>query len=565
MAVGTAQPEVLCQDKASQSPLFREVSREVGLDFLHFIGASGEFFFPESMGGGVALFDYDRDGDLDVYFTQGTLLDKRKELKDSLFPPPQNGPPHNQLFRNQLVEEGELRFVEVSAQGGVGDEGYGTGVAVGDYDRDGDLDLYVTNFGSNLLYRNNGDRTFTDVTAEAGVDDARWSASAAFLDYDRDGDLDLLVTNYADFTVRGNVECHSALGKRVYCDPTTYRAFPDRLFRNEGKGKFTNVTQAAGITEAFGRGLGVVCADFNLDGWMDIYVANDRSANQLWMNQGDGTFQDRGLLSGTAYNRDGNPEAGMGVTAGDFDGDGDEDLFVTHLNLESNTLYVNDGTAYFYDATHQFGLASSSLPYTGFGSEWFDYDNDGDLDLFVANGAVYEIESLQGEAYPYHQRNQLFRNEEGLRFQEITAKGGPALALSEVSRGAAFGDIDNDGDIDVVVANNNGPARLLLNEIGSRQHWLEIRLRGVNADLDGMGARVGVLREGRKPMWRRAHTDGSYLGANDARVHFGLGPSPKLQGVVVEWPGGRKEVWDDTGADRVVTLREGSGKAESPD
>ena len=551
---------LFCQKKDSQNVVFREVAREVGLDFRHFIGATGEFFFPENMGSGVALFDYDRDGDLDLYFLQGALLDKSKSLSDSLFPSPSTRPPRNQLFRNQLVEKGRLHFDDVTDEAGVGEASFGMGSAVGDYDNDGDLDLYVTNFGSNVLYRNNGNGTFTDVTAQAHVDDPRWSASAAFLDYDRDGDLDLFVTNYVDFTVRGNRKCKNALGERDYCSPSSYQPLPDRLFRNQGNGTFHDVADEAGIVLKFGMGLGVVCADFNADGWIDIYVANDRTPNQLWLNRGNGSFEDRALISGTSLNVDGEAEAGMGVTAGDFDGDGDEDLFMTHLTQETNTLYVNDGTGHFEDETTQFRLAASSFVYTGFGTEWFDYDNDGDLDLFVANGAVFVQESQRGGPYPYRQKNQLFRNDSGNQFQETTEQAGPAMELSEVSRGVAFGDIDNDGDVDVVVANNNGPARLLRNEIGSRRHWLEVRLEGLTGNRDGMGARVGVLREGQTPLWRRAHTDGSYLSANDSRVHFGLGQNPDLEKVVVEWPQGKKEVWHDVGADRILTLREGSGK-----
>ena len=551
---------ILCQDKSSPAPLFREAAHQAELEFKHFIGATGEFFFPENVGSGVALLDYDNDGDLDVYLLQGALMGEQKKLKDSLFPLPSDDPPHNRLFRNQLREEGRLRFVDVTARAGVGDEGFAMGAAVGDYDNDGDPDLYVTNVGSNALYRNNGNGTFTETTVEAGVNDVRWSASSAFVDYDRDGDLDLFVTNYVDFTVRGNRECHNALGERVYCCPMTYNPLPDRLFRNEGKGSFSNVTEATGIMAAFGRGLGVACADFDSDGWMDIYVANDRDANQLWMNQGDGTFEDMALISATAYNVDGNPEASMGVTVGDFDNDGDEDLFISHLALETNTLYLNGGRGDFSDATRVWGLGSPSFSYTGWGTEWFDYDNDGDLDLFVANGAVYPEEAQRGEPYPYRQRNQLFRNEGEGKFRETTEKAGEALQLSEVSRAAAFGDIDNDGDIDIVIGNNNGRARLLLNEIGSQQHWLQVRLEGVKANRDGMGTRVGLFREGKRPLWRRSHTDGSYLSANDRRVHFGLGRDPEVGAVVVKWLGGKKEVWDDVRADCILTLREGSGK-----
>ncbi len=552
-------------ESATSDPVFQEVAQDVGLDFRHFSGATGEFYLPEVMGSGVAVLDYDADGDLDVYFLQGALLDPKKSVGDSLFPWPEDHPPANRLFRNLLIEEGRLRFQDVTSEALVGDRGYGMGAATGDYDNDGDLDLYVTNSGPNVLYRNNGDGTFTDVTLQAGTGHPRWSTSAAFFDYDLDGDLDLFVTNYVDFHQKSNKECWSTAGQRDYCNPSAYEPLSDRLFQNLGSGKFLDVTEEAGIGLALGPGLGVVCADFDSDGWLDVYVANDGTANQLWKNKGDGTFEDLGLVSGAAYNATGLPEAGMGVTAGDFDDDGDEDIFVTHLTRQTNTLYVNDGAAQFRDDTIRYGLAGSSHSYTGFGTEWFDYDNDGRLDLFVANGAVYRIASLRGEIHPYHQNNLLFHNglfgdgQEG-KLHEAAAAGA-ALTLLEVSRGAAFGDIDNDGDVDIVVANNSGPARLLLNQAGSRRHWLQVRLQGVKSNRDGMGARVGLLREGKPPLWRRVHTDGSYLSSNDHRVHFGLGDQSIVQGVVVHWPGGRSERWDEVASDQILNLQEGSGKS----
>jgi hypothetical protein len=435
------------------------------------------------------------------------------------------------------------------------------GAAVGDYDNDGDLDLYGANFGPNVLYRNNGQGTFTDVTAEAGVNDPRWSTSAAFTDYDRDGDLDLFVANYIDFTLKGNKRCYTPTGEVDFCSPSSYRPAPARLFRNQGDGKFVDVTQTSGIGSAFGPGLGVTCADFNNDGWVDIYVANDGAANLLWVNKGDGTFEEAGLMAGAAYGADGVARAGMGVTAGDFDNDGAEDILVTNLTREGSTLYRNNGRGEFHDATQEFDLTRPSFLSTGFGVGWFDYDNDGWLDIFSANGSVTLMPSLRGAAYPFHQRNQIFHNEGlGKRFRETSAEAGAALQLSEVSRGAAFGDIDNDGDIDVIVSNNNGPARLLLNEAGSRSHWLVVRLEGVKDNRFGVGARVAALRKGQKPLWRRAGADGSYLSASDSRVHFGLGRDPSLEAVVVQWPGGDKEVWTNVRADSVVTLRQKSGK-----
>ena len=555
-------PAVGGQDQVISTPLFSEVASRVGLDFKHFNGASGEYYLPEIVGSGAALLDYDGDGDLDVYLIQSTMLEPGKKPGLAWFAPDPGWKPGHRLFRNELIPQGSLGFTDVTTQAGVGSVSYGMGVAVGDSDNDGDLDLYLTNYGPNYLYRNNGDGTFTHLEG-AGAEDARWTTSAAFLDYDRDSDLDLFVTNYGNFTVGGNNPCLNKMGIRDYCGPSAYRPVPDRLFRNEGNSKFVDVTEEAGLGAAFGTGLGAVCADFDADGWTDIYVANDETPNQLWMNQGNGTFAETGLLSGTAFNADGNAEGSMGVTAADFNNDGAEDLFMTHLVEETHTLYLNDGSAGFSDQTSRFGL-TGAMTYTGFGTRWFDYDNDGNLDLFVANGAVRMTRLAEPTEYPYYQINQLFHNDGHGNYRETTARAGAALQLSEVSRGAAFGDIDNDGDVDILVTNNNGPVRLLLNEVGSRRHWLQVQLQGVTSNRYGMGARVGVIRNGKKSLWRRAHTDGSYLSANDHRVHFGLGRDSQVKAVVVHWPGGSSEIWEEIQADQLLTLREGSGRPWSP-
>ena len=436
------------------------------------------------------------------------------------------------------------------------------GVAVGDYDNDGFQDLYVTNFGHNVLYHNNGDGTFTDVTEKAGVDDPRWSTGAAWVDYDGDGRLDLFVANYLDFTVKGNRHCFASTGERDYCTPKMYQPVPARLFHNRGNGTFEDVTAAAGIGAAMGPGLGIVCADFNGDGWPDIYVANDGAAAHLWINQKNGTFKERGALSGAALSPDGLPQAGMGVTAGDFDGDGNEDIFKTNLTNEGSNLYVNDGAGNFHDAATNLGLFLPTFPYTGFGTEWFDYDNDGHLDLFIANGAVNRIGSLRSAPYPFGQPNLLFHNEgAGKKFRDVTAAAGPALAISEVSRGAAFGDIDNDGAVDIVIANNNGPVRLLLNQNQSinRNHWLLVSLEATQGNRFAMGAKVEI-RQRTRMLLRRAHTDSSYLSANDVRVHFGLGEDANIESLIVHWPSGQKEAWDKLKADQIVHIRQGTGR-----
>ncbi len=556
-------------------PTFLEKAEDVGLKFTHFTGATGDFYLPEIMGAGAALVDYDNDGDLDIYLIQGTTLNPKLKSSETLFPPPPDWKPGNRLFRNELVKGGELRFTDITELAGVGHIGYGMGVAVGDYDNDGFQDLYVTNFGPNVLFHNNGNGTFTDVTRSEGVgiDDPRWSTSAAFLDYDRDGHLDLYVANYLDFTIRGNKKCFAATGERDFCTPQIYNPVPDRLFHNLGHnpgpnqrgGRFEDAGERTGISSKVGPGLGVVAADFNGDDTTDIYVANDGTANHLWLYGKNGTFREDALISGTGYNLRGMPQGGMGVSAGDIDLDGKTDLLVTNLTQEGAVLYHNEGGGTFYDATAEFGLLQPTYQFTGFGAEWFDYDNDGHLDLYIANGAVNLIESLRGNPYPFHQMNQLFRYEgPGKGFRETTDKAGAALAHSEVSRGAAFGDIDNDGDLDVLVTNNNGPVRLLLNQAGSRSHWLQVRLETSQANRFALGARVGVSLPQGKTLWRRVHTDSSYLSAGDSRVHFGLGNHSQPVNVTVRWPDGKTELWDAVPIDTFTTLRQGTGRQPQP-
>lgn len=561
---------------SGQSPLFDEIAATSGLDFHHYTGATGEFYLPEIMGSGGALFDYDNDGDLDVYLLQSTRLNQKKSLADSRYPPPNGWPkgwPNgwqagNRLFRNELIPSGRLRFTDVTVASNTGRVEYAMGVATGDYDNDGDIDLYLTCVGSNALLMNNGNGTFTDVTAAAGVDDQRWSTSAAFLDYDRDGDLDLYVCNYVDFTVQGNKQCLAPTGEADYCAPAAYRPIPDRLFRNDGRGRFADVSAASGIAAIAGPALGVACADFDGDGWIDIYVANDGAANHLWMNRRDGTFEESGLLAGAAYAADGMARAGMGVAVEDIDRDGDFDILVTNLTRQGSTLYRNNGKGQFDDATIDFRLAQPTYLSTGFGVTWFDYDVDGWLDLFAANGAVTLLAGRRGDPYPFHQRNQLFHHESdpvgrvGRVFREVSTEAGPALAMSEVSRGVASGDIDNDGDPDLLVTNNNGPVRLLRNLRSVRNHWLQIELTGTQP----LGARVAVVVSGASGIsrnevhWYRVHSDGSYLSANDPRLIAGLGGATRIEGVGVIWPDGQKEWWPGLPVDQRHQLRRGSGQ-----
>ncbi|MEM6640825.1 MAG: CRTAC1 family protein [Pseudomonadota bacterium] len=540
---------------------FKDVAAETGLGFNHFVGASGKFYMAEVMGAGAALLDFDLDGDLDVYLIQGAMLDRTTPPENATFPPPERAWPGNRLFRNDLAADGTLSFTDVTEGSGLNDVGYGMGATVGDIDNDGDPDLYLTNFGANRLFLNDGDGHFTDITEAAGVSDDQWSTAAGFHDYDRDGDLDLFVVDYVVFTPERNTVCTSPGGRRDYCGPQVYPPTSDRLFRNEGNGRFSDVTASVGLAKTEGPGLGLVWADFDGDGWTDAYVANDGAANFLWRNINGERFEDIGLYSGTAYNMMGSPEASMGVTAGDFDADGDEDLFMTHLIQESNTLYLNEGDGNFIDATDRFRLGASSMSLTGFGALWFDYDNDGFLDLIVANGNVKLEESrVAVSPYPFEQRNQLFRNDGGTGFDEIS-RDLDEFGRLEVSRGAALGDINNDGRLDVLITNNNGPARLLINTSEADHHWLSIRLEGRESPRDGTGARVAVRRDGQAPLWRQARTEGSYLSANDGRVHVGLGNSAAPVALEVHWPSGRVDTFSDIAADQAIVLTEGSGSA----
>jgi hypothetical protein len=541
---------------AAGPSLFRERAAELGLKFEHVNGAAGRYHLPEIMGAGGAFLDYDSDGDLDVLLIQGRALDQHGAAAEP--------PPSPRLFRNDLDPvrgAASLRFTDVSERAGFATGDYGMGVAAGDYDNDGDPDLYLTNYGPSRLYRNDGSGRFTDVTraAGAGLDDPRWSTSASFSDYDADGDLDLFVAKYVDFTVAGSKVCSDPTGARDYCGPLQFRPVPDQLLRNDGNGTFSDVSESSGITKAYGAGLGVASADFNGDGRLDFYVANDGMANQLWINKGNGTFVDDALLAGVAFNMDGQPEGSMGLAIGDSDGDGDPDIFITNITGETHAFYENLGGGRFEDRRLTTGLASATRAYTGFGADWFDYDNDGLLDLFVANGAVTIIEVLRGDPYPFRQRNLLLHNVGGRRFRDVTREGGSAFEPAFVGRGAAFGDVDNDGDVDVLVTNNGGPVRLLLNETGAERHSLQVTLEGVADNRQGLGARVGVQRDDGTIIWRLAKTDGSYLSASDARVHFGLADARRGRAIVVEWPRGGREVWRGIELNQSLTLRQGTG------
>lgn len=549
---------------------FVDRTAETGLDFVHANGMTGRFYIVEVTAAGCGMADVDGDGDLDLYLPQGRLLEPGATPEDALVPLP-DGPLLDRLYRNDLSTDADgrpvLQFTDVTEASGIVGDGYGMGVASGDYDHDGDVDLYVTQVGSNRLWRNRGDGTFTDATAAAGADDPRWSVPASFFDFDRDGRLDLFVGNYLDFSPESHKTCLSVTGAPDYCGPSAYRPVPDRLLANRSDGTFEDVTRRSGLFRAHGPALGSVAADFDLDGRLDLYVANDGQDNQMWMNRGDGTFEDRSVMAGTAVSGEGVPEGSMGVVAADFNADGADDLFMTHIAGETNTIYENQGDALFRDASIATGLGAPSKPATGFGTAAVDFDNDGLLDVVTVNGAVRTVEeqARRGDVYPLAQRNQIFRNLGGGRFEDLSDAAGEPFALEEVSRGLAYGDVDNDGDTDLLILNSNGPARLLINQVGQDRPWIGVRLLESTGTRDALGARVVLRRSGAPDLWRRVAGDGSFASANDPRVLFGLGDAPQADGLDVYWPSGRRETFPPPPSGRYTPLTEGRGTSlDSP-
>ena len=591
-AIGVLGWALGCQSEPP-AVYFTDATDQAGLSFVHENGAAGQYFLIETMGAGGALADFDEDGDLDVYLVDGfdlRGLDARPinlvRRESGLYwvapsapspedrsanpadyavelPPPAGVEPRgNALYRN----EGTGTFVEVPQAGGAADSGYGMGVAVADADNDGDQDLYATNYGPNAFYRNRGDATFV---RGRGVEAPQWSTSAAFFDRDNDGSLDLYVVNYLDFTLATNKVCggfiHTddaglrAIGEnsRSYCAPSEYGGVPDVLYHNAGDGTFVDVSMAAGIANPQGKGLGVVAWDWNEDGYQDLYVANDGVANFLYQNAGDGTFSDIALQAGVAYNVRGQPEAGMGVDIGDCDRDGDWDLFVTNFSRETNTLYRNEGT-YFKDVTAAAGLGRPSWLYLGFGTAFFDYDHDGDSDLYVANGHVLDRVEVLQPGVRYAQAHQLFRNDGACRFVEVADSAGSWFAQAQVSRGLARGDWDGDGDLDLLVTNCGGPAKLVRNHNGNGRHWASIKLVATGANRDAVGAEVRVVT-GSLDQRRLVRSGSSYLSAGDRRLHVGLGDHPRIDRLEVQWPHGAKQVFRALPADRNMLIEQGRG------
>ncbi len=543
---------LVCPGGIAAGMRFVDATEGSGIRFEPVCGAPpGEKgWLTEGMGSGGAWLDYDGDGNLDLYLVNGSTHNR-----------PAGGGEPNRLYRG----DGKGHFTDVTEAAGVGDRGWGYGVAVGDYDNDDDPDLFVTNQGANVLYRNDGDGGFTDVTAEAGVGPSPWSASAAFIDIDRDGDLDLYVANYMESDVakiprrgdkaatQGSCSYH---GIQVFCGPRGRRPEQDQLFRNNGDGTFTDVTQPSGIALATPRyALGVVSGDYDNDGDPDLYVANDSVINSLWRNNGDGTFTDVGIASLTGLNVDGRALAGMGTDFGDYNGDGWLDLVVTNFAHDLNTVYRNLSGRFFVDESSLVGMGVTNLALS-WGAGFHDFDHDGDVDLLIANGHVYPQVDDYDLGTSYRQTNHLFENEAG-RFEDVSAKSGPGFRIAQSFRGAAFADYDNDGDVDVLLTALDEPPVLLRNDSPNPGNWLQLALTGTRSNRDGVGARITVTA-GSDTRIRERKGGGSYLSASDPRIHVGLGAATRADRVEIRWPSGTVDVLTDVPANRLIRIREGS-------
>ncbi len=523
---------------------FVDVTEAAGIGWRHDNAASPEKYLIETMGGGGAFLDYDNDGWLDIFLANSAST-------------PQYRPselPKNALYRNN----GDGSFAERTRAAGLEQSGFAMGVAVGDYDNDGDSDIYVTAFGPNRLYRNNGDGTFTDVTEQAKVGDDKWGTSAAFFDYDNDGWLDLYVCNYLTWSYEKNVPCGSHLPKRrSYCHPDNFPGIADIFYRNRGDGTFEEVGAKTGIAIGEGKGLGVVAADYNDDGLIDIYVANDAVRNFLFKNNGDGSFAEIGLYAGVAYGLNAKPESGMGVDWGDYDGDGRLDVFVTNIDFEPNDLYRYLGQDIFENVTIEANLGQVAMLYSGFGTRFLDYDNDSDLDIFVSNGHPLDDIELLREKVTYAELPFLLENRDG-RFIEVAAQRGHALQKRYAGRGLAVGDYDNDGDADLLMINSGEPPALLRNDGGNRNNWVGLRLVGTRSNRDAVGAKVTVAAAGLR-LVRHLVGGASYCSAHDARLLFGLGKREKVDYIEIRWPSGAVDKIIAPPINRYIAVTESSG------
>ena len=527
--------------------LFRDVTSEAGITFVHH-SAPEKKYIVESMSGGVALFDYDGDGRLDVYLVDSLTVDTAGDPTKA----------RSALYRNL----GGARFEDVSEKAGVAHPGWGMGACTADFDGDGRQDLYVTALGDNRLYRNSGDGTFKDVAREAGVTVGGWSAGCGFADYDRDGDLDLFVSRYVKIDLKnlpefGKGKTCEYRGVAVQCGPRGLPGETDVLLRNDGKGRFTDVSVAAGVSDPKGYfGLGVAWMDFDGDGWLDLFVANDSTPNSMYVNQKDGTFKEAAFPLGVAVSEDGAEQGCMGVAVSDYDHSGRFSLFVTNFSDEYNALYHNEGT-HFTDLSFRSKTAPSSLPYVGWGTAFFDYDNDGWEDIIVANGHVYpQLDKARlGASAPYRQRRLLYRNKRDGTFEEVAAQFGDVLTSERVSRGLAQGDLDDDGRVDIVINDLDGPPHVLLNTLAETGHWLRVRLRGRAPNTDAIGATV-VVRTAGAVQRRLVRSGTSYISQDDMRPHFGLGAAAKADSIEVTWPDGTKTSLENVKAGQTLEIRQ---------
>ena len=529
---------------------FAEVTAALGVDFVHAGSPTSEKYLVETMGGGAAVVDYDNDGRLDLFFVNGAALADPMTRGSS--PDKRDARFHNRLYRQTT----DGRFDDVTARAGVAGSGYGMGVAVGDYDNDNDPDLFVTALGGNTLYRNNGDGTFADVTAQAGVGGGGWSASAAFVDADQDGRLDLFVTRYLEWSFDANIFCGDRPpGHRAYCHPDRYPGVTSLLYHNDDGTRFTEIGARAGIADPAGKSLGVAIADFDKDGRIDVFVANDSVREFLFRNRGDGRFEDVALAAGAAYDQDGRAFAGMGVTFDDRDNDGWPDLLVTTLSNQLYAHYRNEGTGTFSYATHATGLASITRLRSGWGIALIDADNDGWRDLLVAQGHVLDTVELTTPHVGYRQPLLIARNL-GTRFGDVSATAGPAFAVPRASRGLAVGDLDGDGRVDAVVNTLNGSAVVLRNVTEASGHWLGVRLAGTRSNRDGIGAAIEVVASDGTVQFTTVSTTGSYLSASDRTAHFGLGSNARVNTVRVRWPSGIVQTLTPAAIDQVLLITE---------
>jgi hypothetical protein len=526
-------------------PQFVDIARQAGVAFHHTNGASAEKHLVETMGAGAVFFDYDGDGWVDIFLVDsGSIADPAVDRRA-----------RHRLYHNR----GNGTFEDVTERSGIEHHGYGMGACAGDYDGDGRPDLYITNYGPNALYHNNGDGTFTDVTAAARVGDPRWSTGCAFADLDRDGKLDLWVVNYVDADRAHSPFCGNArLGVRFYCHPLNYNPLPSTVYRNDGRGVFTDVSASSGVGALRGNGLGVVIADYDNDGWPDVFVANDEMPNFLFHNSGQMRFTETGLASGIAVGADGKARAGMGIDIGDYDGDGRLDLVITNLDFEMHSLHRGLERGLFGYTTMESGIGFPTLPFVGFGVAFLDFDNDTELDIAIANGNILDNAAQLRAGATYMQRKLLFRNLGNRRFGDVGRMAGPAFSTERVSRGLAVADIDNDGDLDLLVTNNGQDAELLRNDGGNRANALLVRLRGADANTDAIGARIR-LSVGSRTQMRDVKAGSSYLSQNDLRAHFGLGTAARADRIEVVWPSGRMESVANVAANQIVTIAEGKG------